>query len=694
MTHPQPTTHNQYVAERGRLQTSPDDDGHLVQISRDSESLPTGESDHQRRISNPPNPGAERLTQPLIRRGSSLSPTSWDTALGIVTARLVEALSKSADNVAVLGSGRQTTEAAYALGKVARGAFGTRHYDANTTLSSASTAAAYRQAFGCDGPPLTYDDIPRADTHVVWGANPALEYPGIHSAIQKSATECSGKLIVIDPIETESATNADLHIRPKLGTDLALARAVLADLVGSGSIDERFVDAHTDGYTEMLESLPSRGDSARRAGVSPDRVHELTEALTAETIIYGGLGITQSDQPTQTARAVIDLCLATKNVGPHSGPLFLAGYPNALGLRTCASIDTWPGERVFEDPLTRRTMADAWDVNLDQIPDSSGPGYIGIIDAIARENLDVCWAVRANPLAEVPGSCYVESALEETFLISQAAFRSETTDCADVVLPTASWRESVGTVMNMDRCVSRVTASADPPGKARQGIDLIAAIGNRISTGLFDSPPLDSAAVFDELRDLTTGTKADLSGISYNRLDSAQPVRWPARGINDEGNSRYHGDGNWVFDTDTSRAQFSTGTHSRRPEPVDEEYPLTATLGRTAADYGGSREGHPDPDAELPTARMNPETVAQHLDMIDRGRTVISSRRSAVTVSISPTDSVPPGVIWLPTHRGTINDLTLRTVDLNAGEPNLMHCAVRLSPGVIANPDDTPHATD
>ena len=663
----------------GYVQTDSEEDGEIVQVSGDSNHPTNAGCDCQHGISMTTNPGGERLTQPLIRRGSSLRPTNWDTALGIVTTRLIEAIRQSANNVAVLGSGQQTTEAAYALGKVARGAFGTRHYDANTTLCSASAASAYRQAFGSDGSPCTYDDIPEANTHLVWGANPAVEYPVLHSLIERSVTASGGELIVIDPIETETATVADLHVRPEPGADLALGRAVLAGVIASSNIDEQFVDDHTDGYTRMLESLPSLEESATTAGVSPDHVHEIAEALTAETIIYWGMGVTQSNQATQTARAVIDLCLATGNIGPKSGPLSLVGQANSLGHRVCASTDTWPGLRVFDDPFNRRLVADAWDVTLDRIPESSGPGFIGIIDLLARENLDVCWAVGTNPLVEVPGSGYVESALEETFLISQAAFRSETTECADVVLPTATWGESAGTVMNMDRRVSRVTASADPPGEVRQDIDVIAAIGNRISPGIFDSPPLDPAAVFDEIRGVTTATAADLSGISYNRLNSDRAVRWPARSGDEEGGYRYYDDGNWSFDTDSGRAQFSTSTHTRRPEPVDAEYPLTVTMGRTAGVYGGPRN-HSESDEKLPTARINPWTIARQLEAIDRGRTVVKSRRSAVTVTISPSDRVPAGIIWLPTQSGVINDLTLRTVGMNAGEPNLMHCAAGLSP--------------
>lgn len=114
------------------------------------------------------NPNGEWLTRPLVRSNGELQQTTWDVALAHTVAGLREAQSQNPDSVAVLGSGQQTNEAAYMLGKVARGGFGTRNYDANTTLCMASAVTAYYQAFGSDAPPCTYADIDTAKGHIVW----------------------------------------------------------------------------------------------------------------------------------------------------------------------------------------------------------------------------------------------------------------------------------------------------------------------------------------------------------------------------------------------------------------------------------------------------------------------------------------------------------------------------------------------
>jgi len=647
-----------------------------------------------RGIDETQDPDGEWLTRPHVRAGGELRRTTWDVALSRIVDEFRDALDRDRDGLAVLGSGQQMNEAAYALGKLARGGFGTRHYDANTTLCMASAVTAYDDAFGSDAPPPTYDDIEGATTHVVWGANPAVAHPVLFRWIVESATDGESRLIVVDPVETQTAAEGDRHVAPEPGTDLALARAVLARAVERGAVDEAFVERHTEGYAEAVESLPAAADAAATAGVPLERVDEVADALAADALVYWGMGVNQSIQGTETARAIIDLCLATGNLGPGSGPFSLTGQANSMGNRVCASKRTWPGHRPFDDSAARREVADAWDVPLGRLPDDPGPGFVRIVDELARDNVDVCWTVATNPAAGMPDAGHVERALDEAFLIVQDAFRSDTVAHADVVLPAATWGESEGTTTNMERRVSRVTAAVDPPGKARQDLDVIAAIGNRIHPGLFDEPPLDPGAVFDEMRGLTAGTTADLSGISYDRLADELAVRWPAPSAVSEGGYRYRDDDDWSFATPSGRARFSTGTHDEVPEPVDGEYPLTLTTGRADGVYNTGVRTRDGADG-APTARIHPETIARHLEAFTRGETVIASRRGDVRVAVSANDDVPPGMVWLPIHNGAINELTLSAVDPASAEPNLKQCAVRISaPERRARRDPEPVASE
>jgi len=620
-----------------------------------------------RGIEESADPGGEWLTQPLVRTDGELEPTTWDVALGQVIDRF---RGTDSERIAVLGSGQQTNEAAYALGKLARGGLGTEYYDANTTLCMASAVTAYYEAFGSDAPPPTYGDIPEADSHVVWGANPAVAHPVMFRWIHDSADEEGGELIVVDPVETKTARAADTHIAPEPGTDLALARAVLARLLERGGIDRAFVDAHTTGFEELQAALPDPNEAAATAGLGLADLDALCAALSAPTLLYWGMGINQHVQGTDASAALVDLCLASGNLGPGSGPFSLTGQANSMGTRICSSKGTWPGQREFTDPEARRDIAEAWGVPLERLPDDTGPGPVGIVEAIEAGDVEAVYVVATNPAAGMPDATAVRDALGDVFLVAQDAFHTETTDLADVVLPAATWGESEGTTTNMERTISRVRHATESPSGVRTDLDLITTLGNALSPGLFESG--GPAAVFDEFAALTRGTVADCSGISYARLDDEYAVRWPAPDATAQGGYRYRDGEGFRFPTPSGRARFSAATFEGLVEPVSESYPLTLTTAREMDGYNtGIRSRELDPAPV--TARVHPESAG-----IDNGESAtIESARGSIPATVTHDEAVPRGVVWLPIHHPRTNELTTRRRD-RSGEPNFKQCAVRL----------------
>ncbi len=627
-----------------------------------------------RGIEESKDPGGEWLTRPLVRSEGVLRQTTWDVALARAVEGLRAAHDSDPDNVAVLGSGQQTNEAAYLLGKVARGGFGTRNYDANTTLCMASAVTAYYQAFGSDAPPCTYADIEKADAHIVWGANPAVAHPVLFRWLREAAEQEGVKIIVVDPVRSETAENADHHVAPAPGKDLALARAVLARLVETDRIDEAFVEDATDGFEALLEVLPAAQTAAGQAGVAMADVDRLAGALDQQALLYWGMGINQHIQGTETARALIDLTLATGNLRPGGGPFSLTGQANSMGTRICSSKGTWPGQRAFQDPDHRQTVGNHWDVPVERLPDDSGPGPVGILDTAP----EAVWTVATNPLAGMPDAGGVREQLEETFVVAQDAFHTETTEIADVVLPAATWGESEGTATNMERTISRVRAATEVAGGVRQDIAIIATLGARLFPDLLSERTPDPEAVFEEFSELTAGTVADCSGITYDRLEATHAVRWPAPDTESVGGYRYHDDDSWSFPTVSGNAQFSTGRQESLPEPTDSDYSLVLTTAREAHGYNTGVRSRGGSEGDL-TARIHPETVAEYDDSIRDGRLAVVSRRGSATVVINRDEGVPEGMVWLPIHHPATNRLTLSDRDPQSKEPHFKQCAVRLA---------------
>ena len=396
------------------------------------------------------------------------------------------------------------------------------------------------------------------------------------------------------------------------------------------------------------------------------------------------MGINQHVQGTETARALVDLTLATGNLRPGGGPFSLTGQANSMGTRICSSKGSWPGQRAFADPDHRRLVAQTWDVPVGRLPDDTGPGPVGMLEA----GPEAVWAVATNPVAGMPDADSARERLEDAFVVAQDAFHTETTELADVVLPAATWGESEGTTTNMERTISRVRAATEVHSGVRRDIDIIATIGSRLFPGLFESTSPDPADVFEEFAGLTEGTVADCSGISYERLDEAHAVRWPAEDADSAGGYRYYdggaddeaptGDESWTFPTASGNAQFSTGRQSSLPEPTDGTYPLTLTTAREADGYNTGVRSRDGVAGDL-VARIHPETVADHADLVVDGRLTVASRRGSATVGIDEDDGVPEGMVWLPIHHPATNRLTLPERDPESREPHFKQCAVRLA---------------
>jgi assimilatory nitrate reductase catalytic subunit len=508
------------------------------------------------------------------------------------------------------------------------------------------------------------------------------------------------------------------------------------------AIAESFVREATVGFDELRARLPDPVDAATSAGVSLSDVDRLADAFERDCLVYWGMGVNQHVNGTATSGALIDLCLATGNLGPGSGPFSLTGQANSMGTRVFSSKGSWPGHREFDDPEARRAVAETWGVPADRLPDDTGPGPVGLLDAVGDE-IEALWCVATNPVAGVPDAGNVADKLDEAFLVVQDAFRSETVEYADVVLPAGTWGESAGTAVNMERTVSRVRPATETPEGVRQDVDIVASVADRVvpDLALFDGPPCDPADLFREACDLTAGTLADCSGLSYTRLDAELAVRWPAPTPTAEGGYRYYdppaeGDEDdegasggdttattttpgdrWSFPTDSGKARFTsvTGTaddalvSAREAEPTDEQYPLTLTTARQKDAYNTGVRTR-DEQSETPVARVAPETLTAFRAeavgepaVADGGAVPASavgdtattsptalrvvSRRGDVTAQAVADESVPAGVVWLPIHHPATNEPTLPTADPRSAEPNLKQCAVRLAP--VAGDGDT-----
>ncbi|MEV6316142.1 molybdopterin oxidoreductase family protein [Streptomyces sp. NPDC051776] len=474
-----------------------------------------------------------RLTEPLVRRRATgeLEPATWEEALDRVAEGLVRTRAEhGADAVGVFGGGGLTNEKAYALGKFARVVLSTSQIDYNGRFCMSSAAAAHQRAFGLDrGLPFPMADIPRSGCVVLVGSNLAETMPPALRYLTE-LKENGGKLVVVDPRRTRTAEQADLHLAPRPGTDLALALGLLHLVVAEGRVDEEFVAARTTNWPEARAAAMAHWPELveRITGVPlPDlRAAVALFCDAPSSMVLTARGPEQQSKGTDTVGAWINLCLATGRAGrPLSGYGCLTGQGNGQGGREHGQkADQLPGYRKLSDPAARAHVAEVWGVDPGALP---GPGRSAyeLLDTLGGD-VKALLLMGSNPVVSAPRASHIEERIRSLdFLAVADVVLSETARLADVVLPVTQWAEETGTTTNLEgRVLLRRRAITPPPG-VRTDLEVLNGLASRL--GWEKGFPTDPEEVFAELRRASAGGPADYSGITYRRIAEEDGVFWP-----------------------------------------------------------------------------------------------------------------------------------------------------------------------
>ncbi|MEU9596975.1 molybdopterin oxidoreductase family protein [Streptomyces sp. NPDC048109] len=638
-------------------------------------------------------PGA-RLTSPLVRSGDgSLVPAGWDEALDRIARNLERTRAQyGADALGVFGGGGLTNEKAYALGKFARVVLGTSQIDYNGRFCMSSAAAAGTRAFGLDrGLPFPLEDIPRTGCVILVGSNPAETMPPSLRYFTE-LRENGGTLIVVDPRRTKTAEQADLHLAPRPGTDLALALGMLHLVVAEGRVDEAYVEERTSGWEEARAAAMAHWPEhvERITGVSVPELREAVRLFCAPeaAMVLTARGPEQQAKGTDTVGAWINLCLATGRAGrPRSGYGCLTGQGNGQGGREHGQkADQLPGYRKLTDPAARRHVAEVWGVDPDSLP---GPGRSAyeLLDALGTDIRSLL-VMGSNPVVSAPRAAHVEGRLRSLdFLAVCDVVLSETAELADVVLPVTQWAEETGTTTNLEGRVLLRRRAISPPEGVRGDLEVLHALAGRL--GVEKGFPVDPEEVFEELRRASAGGPADYSGIDYRRLARENGVFWPcpAPPADGTGAAPHPGTPRLFLDrfaTDDGRARFAPVAHRPSAEEPDDAYPVLLTTGRVVAQYQSGaqtrRVAELNAAAPGPFVELHPRLAAR-LGAAEGDPLAVVSRRGRAVAPARITTAIRPDTVFMPFHwpgEGRANTLTNPALDPASRMPEFKVCAVRV----------------
>ncbi|MDT0345796.1 molybdopterin oxidoreductase family protein [Streptomyces litchfieldiae] len=632
-----------------------------------------------------------RLRAPLLRGADGeFTPVGWDAALDTVAARLKHIRRRyGPDAVAVFGGGGLTNEKAYLLGKFARLALGTSQIDYNGRFCMSSAAAAGTAAFGLDrGLPFPVTDLAGANVILLAGANPAETMPPLMRHLN------AARLVVIDPRRTPTAERAALHLRPRPGTDLALALGLFHAAVDENLADHDYLARRTTGF-----------DAAWRlaADTWPERVERITGVPAADqraavrllgeadrAYVLTGRGAEQHSTGVDTVAAYINLALTLGLPGrPGSGYGCLTGQGNGQGGREHGQkADQLPGYRAITDPAARAHVAGVWGVDPDSLP---GPGRSAyeLLDALGTPGGPRALLVLgSNPIVSAPHAAHVARRLAGLELLVVADFvASETARHADVVLPVTQWAEEEGTMTNLEGRVLRRRRLLDPPPGVRGDLTWLRDLAVRLGEPA-ERYPAEPRAVFDELRRASAGGRADYSGIDYDRLDAGEALHWPCP-AGPPGAPPHPGTPRMFLDRfahPDGRARLAPVEHREAAEDADGDYPLYATTGRVLAQYQSGAQTRRVPElndaAPEPFVEIHPDT-ADRAGVRDGELARVTSARGTMLARVRVTATLRTDTVFLPFHfpgPGRANLVTSTALDPVSRMPAFKVCAVRIDP--------------
>ena len=636
-----------------------------------------------------------RLTKPMIRRDdvpkdgsiridpadpwTHFREASWEEALDRAASGLRKAIDTyGPTGMAGFGSAKGSNEEAYLFQKLVRTGFGTNNVDHCTRLCHASSVAALMEGIGSGAVTAPFTAADDADCIIVIGARPAQNHP-VAATYLKNAAERGAKLIVADPRGQGLSRHATYDLRFKAGTDVALLNAMLHTIIEEGLHDPKYVEAHTEGFEELAERVKAfpPEEMAAVCGIDAQTIREVARlyATSDNSIIFWGMGISQSIHGTDNARGLIALALVTGQVGrPGTGLHPLRGQNNVQGASDAGLIPwVYPDYMSVADEGNRKRFEDFWGTELDS---ERGLTVVEIVNAILAGQIRAMYILGENPAMSDPDQAHAREALATLeHLVVQDIFLTETAWHADVVLPASAHPEKTGTFTNTNRQVQLGREVVPLPGDARQDWWITQEIARRIGLDWDYTHPRD---VFAEMTEIMPS----LANITWERLEREDAVTYPCDAPDVPGNEIIFGDG---FPTQTGRGRIVPTELTPPDELPDDEYPMVLTTGRMLEHW---HTGAMTRRADALNA-LEPEAVAclspkdiERLDLEPGHFVRVATRRGEITLRVRLDRDVAEGMVFIPFcyTEAAANLLTNPQLDPFGKIPEFKFCAARVEP--------------
>ena len=294
------------------------------------------------------------------------------------------------------------------------------------TLCAAPATAVATGMYG-KMPGVAFQDYPKAQAILVWGANP--KYSNIHLVPYLRQAKRNGAYVaMIDPIRNFSPVEVDLHLPVYPGADLPVALAMIRQWKQDGLLDRTFLSQHADGLEPLLAAADEWpvARAAAEARVPAGDIESLARvfASSSPAVIRIGWGIERNRNGGQALAAVMAMPALLGKFGLRGG-----GY--TLSNSGAAKLDQ---ARLFgaDSPPVRWATRE---LNMSQL------GHL-LTDSL-KPPVQSLFIYDCNPVATTPDQNAVLRGLarEDLFTVVHEQVMTDTARFADILLPAVTFLE-------------------------------------------------------------------------------------------------------------------------------------------------------------------------------------------------------------------------------------------------------------
>jgi anaerobic selenocysteine-containing dehydrogenase len=594
----------------------------------------------------------DRLKHPLKRvgeRGAGQWATiSWDEALDTIADKLAKAKEKhGAESIAFIsGSFKGGTQG--------------NHLNRFANLFGAPNVAW--AGYTCFAPRLmasvvTYGSYAIPDfehppaTIVLWGKNLLADLHHVYWRMMK-AVERGAKLLVINPADVDGVDKADLWLKPRPGSDLALALGMINVIINENLYDSDFVRDWTVGFDELKAHVQDYTPEkvADITWVPAEKIREAARlyATNKPSCLHWGNAFDYGVNSFQNARAICILRAITGNLEVPGGDLRWAPAPLNPNAPTYSLPEKVP-------PEVRQHSASSAHKLLPFFQEVAPPDVIQAILHGKPHQIRTAYILGCNPLMTYGNAQQVYEALRSLdFLAVADMFMTPTAALADIVLPVTTYLEFNDVVVPLYSLpVAQVQQKVTRVAECRSDYEIIRDLARRLGLGEHfwdtDEQCLDfmlapAGVSFEEFKKIGA-----LVGHKRYRSYLSQGFPTPSGKVEIHSSQLKE----WGFDPLPVYYEPAE-TPLSAPELLA-EYPLVLTNrkddcyrhsgGRQIASLRGSRPG--------PTTRIHPQT-AKKLGIANGDWVYIENKRGKIKQQAVLSDDIDPRVVvvdfgwWFP----------------------------------------------